>query len=166
MRQRPRSPAFRAGTLLALPICMYHAHPHHRRERNGRDHVRTIEPELLHQHMASKRPVVVLDVRSSADFRQCHIHGATSIPLPELLGRWGQLSKRKEELLVVVSRSGGNARLAGLELEFAGFTEVRCLEGGIDRWVELRLPVERSLGPLAAFETAEPAPPSLAPRRP
>ena len=145
---------------------MDHARLHHRGERNGHDHVRAIEPELLYQYLRSKRPALVLDVRNGAEFHHRHIHGAISIPLSELLGRLNELSDHKHALLVVVSKSGVTARLAGLELEFAGFTEVRCLEGGLAGWVKRGLSTERSYGLVEARVGTEPIPPSVELRRP
>jgi hypothetical protein len=40
-----------------------------------------------------------------------------------------------------VSTRGDRSCLAALELELAGFTEVQSLAGGLQRWIELGLPV-------------------------
>lgn len=118
----------------------------HRVGRNGHEHVRTIEPELLQQELLSNRRITILDVRSSEDFHGPggRIRGAHSIPLHQLLARRDEVASAKREPVVVVSRRGISARLAGLELEFAGFTEVQSLDGGMTRWIELGLPVEHS----------------------
>lgn len=119
------------------------AYPHHH-ERNGRDHVRSIEAELVRQSMASGRRLFVVDVRSREEFDgpNGRIPGAVSVPLEHLLGRRAELDRFKYDLLVLVSRDGNSSRLAGLELEFADFADVRTLEGGMSRWWELGYPVE------------------------
>ena len=62
--------------------------------------------------------------------------------LHELPSRCDLLDSHRSDPIVVVSSGGVRARLAALELMLAGFTEVSALSGGMDRWSELRLPIE------------------------
>lgn len=115
-------------------------------EFDGR--VRSIEPELLLQHVRCRRPMTILDIRARAAYRGPggRIAGARSIPLAELPARCAELEVHRHEPIVVVSTRGIRARLAALELVLAGFTEVRALAGGMARWSELRYPIELGSG--------------------
>lgn len=111
--------------------------------RNGGDQVPTIDVDLLCQELESHRRVVIVDVRSRNEYRGArgHIAGAISIPLHQLLSRWKELAPHRYDLVVIVSERGVTSRLAALELEFAGFDDVRTLEGGMTQWWERRYPV-------------------------
>lgn len=111
---------------------------------NRRDHARAAPPELLAQELASGRTVMILDVRGSEEFRgpKGRLPGARSMPLHQIPARWSELASHRSESIVVVSNRGLRARLAAVELELAGFTEVRYLEGGLHRWRELGLALD------------------------
>lgn len=115
-------------------------------ERNGGEHVRTIDAELLRQELESGRRLLIVDVRSTVAFHGPggRIPGALSIPMHQLLARRCELASHRNDVVVIVSKRGVSSRFAGLELEFAGFTEVRSLEGGMSRWAELGYPIEHS----------------------
>jgi rhodanese-related sulfurtransferase len=118
-------------------------------ELNGQERVRTVDPELLLQEIRSGRKVTILDVRRSAAFRgpSGRIPGAISLPLYQLSARWEEFTCHKGDPIVVASARGIKSRLAALELELAGFTEVRSLEGGLHRWRELGFPVTYATTP-------------------
>jgi rhodanese-related sulfurtransferase len=105
--------------------------------------VRAIDPELLVQELRSGRRILIVDVRSTDEFRSAagRIHGACSMPLHHLRARAAELGSHRSEAIVVVSGRGNAARRAAVELELLGFTEVRALDGGMQRWTELGLPV-------------------------
>lgn len=105
--------------------------------------IRAIEPELLLQELRSGRSIIVLDIRPSVEFRgpTGRIAGAWSIPLHQLAARSGELLQHKYDRIVVVARTDASERTAALNLELLGFGEVQTLFGGMDRWLELGLPV-------------------------
>ena len=123
-------------------------------ERSGREHVRGIDPELLVQELRSGRRVTLVDVRSTSEFRGPggRITGSRSIPLPQLLARRDELAGLSSERLVVVSGRAVRSRLAALELELMGFTEVQSLDGGLERWTALGFPIEHATIPPARVE--------------
>lgn len=118
--------------------------------RNGRDHVRMVDAELCEQELRSGRPIHVLDVRTQAEFDSAtgHIPRAKCLPLHRL-GAGEGVGCAHSHPIVVVSERGISAKLAAVELELSGFTEVRALEGGMARWLELGFPVavSRNVGP-------------------
>lgn len=116
---------------------------------DGREHARTISPELLRQLLASGQRITIVDVRGSAEFHgpSGRLPGARWLPMGQILGRNEELDVHRNELVVVVSRGGRRSQLAAYELELAGFNEVCSLEGGLRRWIELGFPIEHASVP-------------------
>ena len=98
-----------------------------------------IEPEALEER-ATKLQVV--DVREPEEYvgPLGRISGSTLIPLGELPGRAGELSRDRP--VVAVCRSGARSAQASLLLRKAGFTDVANLAGGMLRWRAEGHPVE------------------------
>lgn len=88
--------------------------------------------------------LVVLDVRTPAEFREVHVPGSTNLPL-------GDLERRAQEIrelaaarpVLLVCRTGRRAESARAELSRKGLAGVRVLEGGLAAWVDAGLPVNR-----------------------
>lgn len=120
-------------------------------ERNCRERVRTVDAELLQHLLRSGRRIAIIDVRPTAAYRGPHgrIAGAVSIPMTQLMARRTELEPHRNSPIVVVGEDDGASRLGALELEVSGFTEVCALEGGMQRWLALRLPVATPTPPLA-----------------
>ncbi len=100
--------------------------------------------EMQPQWLAENRSVAqIVDVREPAEFTGPlgHIRGAKLIPLGQLAGRAGEIPKDRP--IVAVCRSGGRSAQATAILQKAGFDKVANLTGGMLRWNEEKLPVER-----------------------
>jgi rhodanese-related sulfurtransferase len=78
--------------------------------------------------------VIVVDVRTLAEYEQAHLGGARHIPLEELAERAGELDRRQTIVLYVLSPSERGARRAAMALYELGFAKVAVLEGGLQRW--------------------------------
>jgi glyoxylase-like metal-dependent hydrolase (beta-lactamase superfamily II)/rhodanese-related sulfurtransferase len=90
-----------------------------------------IDPYGLEEH---SRQVQILDVREPPEFTGPlgHIRGAILIPLGELAGRAGELSRDRP--IVTVCRAGSRSAQATIILREAGFSDVANLTGGMLRW--------------------------------
>ncbi|HJU17323.1 MAG TPA: MBL fold metallo-hydrolase [Stellaceae bacterium] len=90
-----------------------------------------IDPHGLEEHA---REVQILDVREAEEFTGPlgHITGAVLIPLGELAGRAGELSRDRP--IVAVCRAGSRSAQATVILQQAGFSDVANLAGGMLRW--------------------------------
>lgn len=86
---------------------------------------------------------VVVDVRTPEEFAAGHLRDAKNIPRKELPQRAGEIDKNKTKSVIVVCRSGTEAARAAAQLNKAGFTDVYCLDGGIDAWQANGLPTTR-----------------------
>jgi len=81
------------------------------------------------QRLIADRKTILLDVRSTADFKKGHIKGAVNIPLPKLRREMALLSDKKQ--VVVYSESGQRAYSAARILEqHKRFLAVFQLSGG------------------------------------
>ncbi|WLR51360.1 rhodanese-like domain-containing protein [Bacillus tianshenii] len=76
--------------------------------------------------------VQVIDVRTSEEFAEGHIPGATLIPLDELSDRTGELEKDKK--YIIVCRSGNRSTQASEILVKEGFSNIYNFTGGMNGW--------------------------------
>ena len=71
---------------------------------------------------------VMVDVRTTAEWRSGHIPGATHVPMTRLVD--GMRTVDRDTRLVVYSHTGARARVAGTVLRRVGFAHVASLAGG------------------------------------
>lgn len=106
---------------------------------SGRAIIAQITPEELAPEL---RAVTVLDVRSTSEWNDGHLPGATHIPLGYLSDRLDDLAKDKP--VVVQCQSGGRSSIAASLLERAGFRDVSNLTGGLSAWTASGLPIDEA----------------------
>ena len=100
-----------------------------------------ITPAELQQRLGDKEPLVILDVRSAAEYRgNGHIAGSKLIPLPELHQQINKVPQNKA--IVCVCQSGNRSGQACKQLIEAGFTDVSNLSGGMLAWKRANLPIK------------------------
>ena len=88
-------------------------------------------PAELKEWIASGADVVVLDVRSAAEFETLHIRGSYNIPLPLLAEHTEELAARLDTKVVLVCQSGVRATEAHANLASVGFGNAHVLAGGV-----------------------------------
>jgi phage shock protein E len=107
-----------------------------------------IEPQSLAERVSSgDTALLVLDVRTAAEFDEGHIPGAVNIPYDSLASRIAELGPAGEHDVVVYCRSGRRSAIALSTLKDAGFSRLFHLEGDWLRWSEenrsiVRTPVQ------------------------
>lgn len=92
--------------------------------------VSTLEPQALRQWMAEHEDLVIIDVRSAAEFESLHIRGSYNVPLPLLSEHTAELAARLGERVVLVCQSGVRAEQARQKLAGAGIGTAYVLTGG------------------------------------
>jgi phage shock protein E len=99
--------------------------------------VRWVRAPDLDRALADSPPPVVVDIRSPEEYAAGHVPGAVSVPL----GRLRQATHlwSTDAPLVIVARSDYRALQGFQALRRRGFTQVRCLRGGILAYVRHRL---------------------------
>lgn len=83
---------------------------------------------------------IVVDVRTTAEWRSGHIAGSQHIPLGRLMT---QLNDKPRSLpVVLVCESGSRSAIGASLMTAAGFTDVTNLTGGIAAWRRQDMPLE------------------------
>lgn len=90
--------------------------------------------------MSRKQPLI-LDVRAPDEFVQGHLQGARNIPLAQLNAKLGELQKFRDKPVLVVCQSGSSAKAACNLLKAEHFSALHQLQGGIEAWVEAKMPL-------------------------
>jgi len=84
---------------------------------------------------------LILDVRESSDFSKGHIKGAKNLPLSAFKDRLDGLKQDKNAVVLAYCNSGASSTRACRLLTQAGFANVHNIAGGINGWLEAKLPV-------------------------
>ncbi len=87
--------------------------------------------------------VVVLDVRSPAEFESEHIPGSFNVPLDRLSEHAAHLRDTLARPVVLVCRSGVRAQQAEQALQASGCTSLHVLDGGVGAWEAAGRPLVR-----------------------
>lgn len=101
--------------------------------------------EQVMQRLHAGERVLLLDVRTAAEFEGVHVEGARLMPLDRLDPQ--ALVREREgdgnEPVYVICRTGQRAARAAERLQQAGVREVYVVEGGMRAWEAAGLPVRR-----------------------
>jgi hydroxyacylglutathione hydrolase len=108
--------------------------------------VSQIDPDSLAQKLRTGT-VVLVDVRSRAEWDAGHIAGAEHIPLGYLPERLASLSKNRP--VVVQCQRGARSAIAASLLRAHGFPQVINLAGGFAEWQAAGQPVDRGVSDTA-----------------
>lgn len=102
-----------------------------------------LEVGELKRRLDSGGDLLVLDVRSSADFvgEQGHLGVARNLPLEELPRRLDELEPHLERPVALVCRTDRRSAKAALMLAAAGFGDVHVVRGGMTAWLGNGWPV-------------------------
>lgn len=121
--------ALGSGLMLLLPIL--------KRGAGGVPNLSAAEGVTL----INRANALVLDVRDDAEFASGHIAEATHIPLGNLTERLGELRKYQNKAILVNCQRGMRSAKACDILRKAEFTQVHNLQGGLNAWLEAKLPI-------------------------
>lgn len=94
--------------------------------------------------LMNRSKALVLDVRDEAEYVAGHIQGAKHIPVADLLARIKEIEKFKDKPVLVHCQKGMRAKAACSILRSQQFSQLQNLEGGIDSWIEAKLPIVKS----------------------
>lgn len=89
-----------------------------------------------------RESLLVVDVRTPAEFAEMHVPGALNVPLSDLT-RWMEVVKAHaiDKQVVVMCRTQNRAKLAYEQMVKAGVQGCQILEGGMATWAEANHPV-------------------------
>lgn len=94
----------------------------------------------LHGWRVDAPGLQVVDVRNPGELEAGVVPGATTIPMPRLLDRMGELDPDRPT--VVYCAGGYRSSIAASLLRARGFRQVADVQGGFDAWRAAGLPVE------------------------
>ena len=96
-------------------------------------HNTDITPAEVNTKLQNGEDVVLIDVREPHEWNAGHIEGATHIPMNQVPQRLAEIPKDKD--VVMICRSGGrSAHVQQHLLGQQGYTRVKNLVGGMQRW--------------------------------
>jgi uncharacterized membrane protein YdjX (TVP38/TMEM64 family)/rhodanese-related sulfurtransferase len=95
------------------------------------------------QRLDTEENLLVLDVRTAADFtgEQGHIEAAVNIPVEDLQQRMDEIGNYLEQPVAIICRTDKKSVKAALLLTEEGFADVHIVRGGMTKWIEAGLPV-------------------------
>ena len=105
------------------------------------------QTDLLARLERKDPDLLVLDVRTAAEFAAGHVPGARNVSHELLESRLDELSGARDKQVVLYCRSGRRTLLAEDVLRKAGFTRLAHLEGDYLAWEAEHRPIERSPAP-------------------
>lgn len=94
--------------------------------------------------LINRANALVLDVRDDTEFESGHIADATHIPVAHLEARLAELKKYKTKPILVNCQRGARSAKACEILRKAEFTQIHNLHGGLNAWIEAKLPIVKS----------------------
>ena len=99
-----------------------------------------IDARSLQQKLAGANPPLIVDVRNVPELAEGRIEGSVHIPMNELPARLAEVPEGRD--VVTVCKKGMRSFNAAGWLRQMGRSAV-SLQGGIDQWKALGLPVAR-----------------------
>ena len=105
----------------------------------------TTTPKSLGDLIKNGQAVQLIDVRTPAEYQECHATSAKNIPLDSLDPKTIVGSKKgsEETPLYIICQSGNRAKKACEKFNMIGHHHVVNVEGGTKAWQEEGLPVVR-----------------------
>ena len=108
----------------------------------AKDNIDEISASTLLQLIETNNPPVILDTRSSFEFKRGHVPGAQHFPFWLSYMRADDLELPKDQPLVVYCASGPRAVFATGALKKNGFNNIKLLKDHMVGWKKAKLPVE------------------------
>jgi rhodanese-related sulfurtransferase len=93
-----------------------------------------LDPHAVKAMLADGRELALIDLREELLFSRSHLLWARSVPLSRLELRFARLVPRRDTRIVLCDDGDGLVGRAAQILADAGYTEISCLQGGIDAW--------------------------------
>lgn len=107
--------------------------------------VNMLSIEELKLQIDKKKDILLLDVRSAADFNgeQGHIEQATLLPLEELSSRVSELNEYKNKPIITICRTDKRSSQAAKILANSGFENIQVARMGMTDWNKHHFPLKK-----------------------
>ncbi len=104
--------------------------------------VAEISANQLQDYLSEDKPIQIIDVRSSAEWRRSHVPGAVSVPIHVFKQRLERLQLDARQPIVAICLSAHRSRPAVRLLRAKGFSDAVQLAGGMLAWWNKQFPTE------------------------
>jgi len=104
----------------------------------------SISAAELDQLIKSGTAPVIIDARSTYEYRHGHLPGAIHMPFWKSFFLANDLTEARDRPVVVYCQHGPRAVIARFALQWAGYTDVRYLDGHMSGWENAGLPLEKA----------------------
>jgi len=105
---------------------------------NLRTKITELSPEAVREQLNG---ATIIDVREADEFRQGHVPSAVFIPRGFLELRIEDAAPDRDQEIILYCAGGSRSLLAAHNLQELGYTNVRSMSGGFQKWKEKGLPV-------------------------
>jgi hydroxyacylglutathione hydrolase len=102
-----------------------------------------MKAEELDEHIKAGKSILLIDVRSSLEFKDGHISGAIHAPMANLLKTVGSSAQSKKDLLLLTCEHGPRAQVARIFLKLKGYKNIELLDGHMAFWRNSGRPVQK-----------------------
>ena len=104
-----------------------------------------VSPEQVKQMLDENEDVIIIDVRTSAEFtgELGHIPGALLKPLQEIEEWQSEFTEQKKDRIIMVCRTGNRSGVATQYFLDREYKNVFNMTGGMKAWNELSFPVAK-----------------------
>jgi rhodanese-related sulfurtransferase len=102
---------------------------------------KTITPLEAKALIESRKDLLLVDVRSPEEFQGGSLPGATLIPFWDFAK--GRYDLPKDKPILLICAVGGRSLACGQLLASKGYQELYNLKGGLEAWMEQRVPLPR-----------------------
>jgi len=94
--------------------------------------------------LVNQQNAQLIDVRPKEAFAEGHIVNAINLPLEDINAGKVKLDKLKKKPVIVYCQVGRSSAAASKKLNEAGFEQVFNLQGGINAWLNDKLPLSKA----------------------
>lgn len=95
-----------------------------------------ISPQDVARMRAEGRNFLFLDVRTPEEREAAAIEGTQSVPMQDLDLHMPELRQHQDDFIIVHCKGGKRSMTVTTVLRANGFTNVKSMAGGIERWIK------------------------------
>jgi len=113
-----------------------------KKEKEHMDNLETYEisPSNIANKIKNKENIILLDVRTSAEYEESHLQNAIFLPVQNLnektLAEVGLGEEAKNKEIIIYCRSGARSKTAYDIMSSLGYANIKSMAGGMVHWLE------------------------------
>ncbi len=105
-------------------------------------YITCINKDELLKRIQNNKNYILIDTIGNYDNNKFKIKGAVTIPYPEVIDRRKELFRYNEVIVYCRNKRCNASKKVALGLNLLNVPSVKVYEGGLDEWIENKLPVE------------------------